>query len=56
MLSIREMQYVEAARALGLRHLRIAFRHILPNALTPLLITATFSIAGPSAATWPCTR
>src|SRR5262245_45547878 len=30
-LSIREMQYVEAARALGLRHLRIAFRHVLPN-------------------------
>ena len=30
-LSIREFQYVEAARALGLTHLRIAFRHIMPN-------------------------
>jgi peptide/nickel transport system permease protein len=32
-LSIREMQYVEAARAVGLRHLRIAFRHVLPNTM-----------------------
>src|SRR5207245_1062366 len=34
-LSIREMQYVEAARSLGVRHLRIAFRHILPNTMGP---------------------
>src|SRR5262245_18465771 len=32
-LSIREIQYVEAARALCLRHLRIAFRHVLPNTI-----------------------
>src|SRR5262249_30895164 len=32
-LTIREMQYVEAARAIGLRHVRIAFRHILPNTM-----------------------
>jgi peptide/nickel transport system permease protein len=40
-LSIREMQYVEAARALGLRHLRIAFRHILPNTMGPFIVLAT---------------
>src|SRR5262245_13053054 len=40
-LSIREMQYVEAARALGLQHLRIAFRHILPNTIGPFIVLAT---------------
>ena len=37
-LSIREMQYVEAARAVGLRHLRIAFRHVLPNTMGPFIV------------------
>jgi len=40
-LSIREMQYVEAARALGLRHLRIAFRHVLPNTVGPFIVLVT---------------
>ena len=40
-LSIREMQYVEAARAVGLRHLRIAFRHILPNTIGPFIVLCT---------------
>jgi peptide/nickel transport system permease protein len=40
-LSIREMQYVEAARALGVRHLRIAFRHILPNTVGPFIVLGT---------------
>jgi peptide/nickel transport system permease protein len=40
-LSIREMQYVEAARAIGLRHLRIAFRHILPNTIGPFIVLCT---------------
>jgi peptide/nickel transport system permease protein len=40
-LSIREMQYVEAARALGLRHLRIAFRHIMPNTMGPFIVLCT---------------
>ncbi len=40
-LSIREMQYVEAARALGVRHLRIAFRHILPNTIGPFIVLCT---------------
>ena len=40
-LSIREMQYVEAARGLGLSHLRIAFRHILPNTVGPFIVLCT---------------
>jgi len=40
-LSIREMQYVEAARALGIEHARIAFRHILPNTIGPFIVLGT---------------
>ena len=40
-LSIREMQYVEAARSLGISHLRIAFRHILPNTIGPFIVLCT---------------
>ncbi len=40
-LSIREMQYVEAARALGISHLRIAFRHVLPNTIGPFIVLTT---------------
>ena len=40
-LSIREFQYVEAARALGLSHLRIAFRHIMPNTMGPFIVLGT---------------
>ena len=40
-LSIREMQYVEAARALGIQHLRIAFRHVLPNTIGPFIVLVT---------------
>jgi len=43
-LSIREMQYVEAARALGVRHLRIAFRHILPNTMGPFIVLCTAQV------------
>jgi len=42
--SVRD--YVLAGESLGLSRWRLMFRHILPNSLTPLLITATFSIAG----------
>jgi peptide/nickel transport system permease protein len=40
-LSIREMQYVEAARSLGVQHLRIAFRHIMPNTMGPFIVLCT---------------
>src|SRR3989442_3333305 len=45
-LSIREFQYVEAARALGVTHLRIAFRHILPNTVGPFIVLATAQLGG----------
>lgn len=45
-LSLRKREYVEAARAIGSSHARIIFRHILPNALTPIVTFAPFSIAG----------
>jgi peptide/nickel transport system permease protein len=40
-LAIREMPYVEAAQALGVRRPRIAFRHILPNTMGPFLVLIT---------------
>ncbi|MBM4429633.1 MAG: ABC transporter permease [Chloroflexi bacterium] len=43
-LSARERTYVEAARCVGVRSLRIMFTHILPNALAPVLAAAAFGI------------
>ena len=45
-LSIRERDYIMAARALGARDGRIIFRHILPNAVSPVLVSATLGVAG----------
>lgn len=45
-LSLREMDYVLAAQALGDGKNRILFLHILPNALTPLIVQGTLGIAG----------
>lgn len=44
-LQLRKRDYVEAARALGASHTRIIFKHILPNALTPLVTFSPFAIA-----------
>jgi peptide/nickel transport system permease protein len=44
-LSLREKEYVEAARAAGAGHMRLIFRHILPNALSPIVVIATLGIA-----------
>src|SRR5262245_28438219 len=44
-LSLRELDYVAAARALGRPDLSVAFRHILPNCLAPLLVQGTFIFA-----------
>lgn len=44
-LSVRELDYVQAARAIGAGHLRILARHILPNVLTPILVVATLELA-----------
>jgi len=45
-LRIKSIDYVLAARALGVGNARIMFRHMLPNALSPVLVTITFGIAG----------
>lgn len=45
-LSLREKEYVEAARGIGAREGRIVLRHLLPNALSPLLVALSFGIPG----------
>ena len=45
-LRLRSSDFALAARATGLSDRRIIFRHILPNALAPVLVSATFGIAG----------
>jgi oligopeptide transport system permease protein len=45
-LSLREKEFVEAARALGAGNVRIMFRHILPNILGPLIVSETLMIPG----------
>jgi peptide/nickel transport system permease protein len=45
-LSLREREFAEAARALGAGGARVAFRHLLPHALAPALILATVGVAG----------
>jgi peptide/nickel transport system permease protein len=45
-LSIREREFVEAAKAVGVRDRRIIFRHILPNAISPIVVSASLIIAG----------
>jgi ABC-type dipeptide/oligopeptide/nickel transport system permease subunit len=44
-LSLREQDFVQAARAVGVGDGRIVFRHILPNALGPIIVTATLTVA-----------
>jgi ABC-type dipeptide/oligopeptide/nickel transport system permease subunit len=44
-LSLREQDFVTAARALGVSNLRIIFRHMMPNAMAPVLVSATIGIA-----------
>ncbi|HEX3350945.1 MAG TPA: ABC transporter permease [Acetobacteraceae bacterium] len=44
-LVVREMDYVEAARAMGAEHARILFRHVLANALAPLIVRLTYVFA-----------
>ena len=45
-LSLREKEFVEAARAIGVSDFRIIFRHILPNLAGPIIVVATLAIAG----------
>lgn len=45
-LSLREQEFVLAAKALGASNSRIIFRHILPNAMAPIIVSATLRIGG----------
>jgi len=45
LLSLREQDFVTAARALGVKDWRIIFRHMIPNAMAPVLVSATIGIA-----------
>jgi peptide/nickel transport system permease protein len=44
-LSLREKEFVEAARALGMSSLRVVTRHILPNSLGPIIVAGTIDVA-----------
>ncbi|MBN2190025.1 MAG: ABC transporter permease [Candidatus Aureabacteria bacterium] len=45
-LKIKSIDYVQSARSTGVSSARIIFRHILPNAIGPVLVSATFGVAG----------
>jgi peptide/nickel transport system permease protein len=45
-LSLREREFIQAAYALGVPHHRIIMRHLIPNALEPVLVNATLGLAG----------
>jgi len=45
-LSLRERDFVQAAKVQGVSDLRIIFRHILPNAMAPVYVSATLSVGG----------
>lgn len=45
-LSLREKEFVEAARSIGAKDSRIMFKHILPNSLSPIIITAATTVPG----------
>lgn len=44
-LSIKEEEYIHAAKAIGMRDTRILWRHILPNSMTPVIVQGTLAIA-----------
>ena len=46
MLSLRERDFVQAARALGASEWRIVFQHLLPNTLGPVIVAITFAVPG----------
>jgi len=45
-LSVREREFVQAAKVLGLSNIRVMFVHLLPNVMAPILVTATLGIGG----------
>jgi len=45
LMALREQDFVRAARALGLSDARVIFRHMIPNAIAPVLVSATIAVA-----------
>lgn len=45
-LVVRELQYIEAARAIGMSRMRILLRHVFPNVLTPLIVASSLTAGG----------
>jgi len=45
-LSLKEMDYISASRALGVSDARIIFRHLLPNTIAPIIVSATLGVSG----------
>lgn len=45
-ISLKELQFIEAANAVGTRTYLVIFRHIIPNSLAPIIVQATMGIAG----------
>jgi len=45
-LKLREQEFTEAARAMGAGNLRIIFRHLLPNAMAPIIVATTLGVPG----------
>lgn len=45
-ITIKNEEYIEAARAIGANDRRIVFKHIIPNAMAPLIVQATMCVAG----------
>jgi len=43
-MALKKMEFIEAARSLGLSNTRIIFRHLLPNALGPIIVYTTLTI------------
>jgi peptide/nickel transport system permease protein len=50
LLSLRNEQYVQAAQAVGVSEVKIALRHLLPNAIGPVIVTMTFNLSSAMAA------
>jgi peptide/nickel transport system permease protein len=46
MLTVKEQEYIEAAKAVGASDMRIMFRHMLPNSIAPVIVQATLGMAG----------
>lgn len=45
-MTVRNLEYVQAAKAIGAGHMRIMFLHVLPNAIAPLLVQISLAMAG----------